>query len=110
LIVDGLHCFSNLWAACDSAIYNNVDVNDNNYVMKQDWINRLNKYAKRYFDNDINKAILCLKDVFLLHKWSKVTKNYEPVDFTTLNIKPKYTNIDELGAIACNGDQCEINF
>ena len=52
----------------------------------------------------------CLKDVFLLHKWTKIQQNLTPIDFNTQLETKKFTDIDTMGAIACQGGECEITF
>ena len=44
-----------------------------------------------------------LKDCQILAKWNVIQETYVPIDWSELKIKD-YTNIDELGALACNID------
>jgi len=44
----------------------------------------------------------------LLHKWTKIQQNMQPIDFLTGLSKKMYTDIDTMGAIACAGGACEI--
>ena len=68
------------------------------------------KFADSYFMNDLKEAEYCLKDVFLLHKWTKIQQNMEPIDFVTeLEIK-KFTDVDTIASAACVGGACEITF
>jgi len=55
-------------------------------------------------------AEYCLKDVFLLHKWTKIQQNLTHIDFNTQLETKKFTAIDTMGAIACQGGACEITF
>jgi hypothetical protein len=48
--------------------------------------------------------------VFLLHKWTKIQQNLNPIDFNTQLETKKYTDIDTMGAVACQGGACEITF
>ena len=40
--------------------------------MRAEWIRRFNKFADNYFMKDTAETANCLKDVFLLHKWTKI--------------------------------------
>ena len=109
LIVDGLHAFGHLWTACNALLFNNtIEENEFNSLLKRDWIRRAKQYADRYFNSDINKMTNCLKDVSLYHRWIEINRDFKSIDFQTIEIKPSYTDVDKLGAIACSGDQCTI--
>lgn len=106
LIVDSHRGFDNLWDACDVVMYGQSqhgELGD----LRCDWIRRFNKFAETYFDGNVKKASYCMKDVHLLHKWNKIVKNYQPVDFTELS-KKEYTDISDYAAIACQGNGCEV--
>lgn len=111
LIVDGLHAFNNdLWKACSAVLNREMElskVNSEN-VLQLDWIRRAKKFARRYFKNDIQLMTYCLKDLYLLHKWEVVTRSFKPIDWKTADVKPKYTEVSKLGAVACSGGTCEI--
>lgn len=109
LIVDSLHAFGHLWTACNALLFNNtIEENEFNSLLKRDWIRRAKQYADRYFNSDINKMTNCLKDVSLYHRWIEINRDFKSIDFQTIEIKPSYTDVDKLGAIACSGDQCTI--
>ena len=78
--------------------------------LNAEWIRRFKKFADNYFMNDLKEAEYCLKDVFLLHKWTKAQQNLSPIDFVSqLEIK-KFTDVDTIGSAACVGGACEITF
>ena len=78
--------------------------------LNAEWIRRFNKFADNYFMKDTKEAEYCLKDVFLLHKWTKAQQNLSPIDFVSqLEIK-KFTDVDTIGSAACVGGACEITF
>lgn len=113
LIVDSLHAFDNdLWDACEAVVNINFPLTGDRYkvLLKKDIVRRLKKFAKNYFKNDLEKAITCLKDVHLYHKWVNINRNFKKIDFTEVNLKPTFTNVGEMGALACNGPggSCEI--
>lgn len=78
--------------------------------LNAEWIRRFNKFADNYFMGDLKETEYCLKDVFLLHKWEKIQQNLSPVDFVTQLSQKEFTDIDTMGAIACQGGACEITF
>ena len=78
--------------------------------LNKEWIRRFNKFADNYFMGDTKETEYCLKDVFLLHKWTKIQQNYSAVDFVTQLTEKRFTDIDTMGAMACHGGACEITF
>lgn len=111
LIVDALHYFGDdLWAACKCLQDKKEPISGNReqVLLKKYWIDRAKKFAKNYFKNDINKMILCLKDVHLFHKWQTITRQFKEVDFSTILSKPEYKEVSEFASMACSGGACEI--
>lgn len=78
--------------------------------LNAEWIRRFNKFADNYFMGDLKETEYCLKDVYLLHKWEKIQQNLNPVDFVTQLSQKEFTDIDTMGAAACQGGACEITF
>jgi len=114
LIVDGLELFNNnLWQACDfiSQEDRKLEGTNQQILLKQTWISRAKKFAKRYF-KDIEDLIFCMKDVHLYHKWVNIERVQRNLDIEPLlsQTKPEYTAIDTLGAQSCYGGACEIEF
>lgn len=111
LIVDGLHYFdNNLWEATDYVKNSDKKLvgTREEVLLKKDWIRRAKKYAKNYFDGDIEQTIYCMKDVHLWHKWNKISQTFKIPDFKNILNKPEYKDADTMGAIACSGDGCEL--
>lgn len=110
LVVEALKTFESLWMACATAqgYGEDLSLDNHNNNMKKDWVRRFLNYAKNYFNDDVQKAEYCLKDVYLLHKWQKIQQNYKPIDFNTKLQRAAYTDIDTMGAQACSGGACEI--
>lgn len=76
---------------------------------KIDWVRRANQFADRFFNGDVKKMTYCLKDVYNNHKWNKIQRNMVEMDWESLNLKPSYIDVDEMGAISCSGvGGCEI--
>lgn len=78
-----------------------------NYTIKKDWIRRAIQFSERYFPST-KEMIYCLKDVNNYHKWLEINRDIKNIDWLSLNVKPKYHDINTTGAIACNGNSCEI--
>lgn len=120
LIVDGLDAFEGkLWTAIDTAFryinpdhYTGLNLFHNKdlfkYDEKVDWCKRFIKFTKNYTDGDFQKCNYLLKDVYNLHKWNKISLNYQPVNWDTVKAEETFTDIDSMGAIACSGASCEI--
>ena len=112
LVVDGLDAFPNLWQACATAqgMGDDLSLETSDNALKKDWVRRFNSFAENYLDGDIKKAEYCLKDSYLLHKWNKINKNFKPITWKEDLTEKKYTEVDTLGAAACVGGGCEIEF
>ena len=112
MVVDGLKAFDNLWNACSTAqgYGEDLTLDDSSTVMKKDWVRRFHNFADNYLDGDMKQAEYCLKDAYLLHKWKKIQANLQQVDWAEDITEKKYTDVDTLGAAACAGGACEIDF
>tara|TARA_R110000868_G_scaffold25423_11_gene99244 strand:- start:60 stop:2288 length:2229 start_codon:yes stop_codon:yes gene_type:complete len=108
LIVDGLKVFDNLWEACtyvkQSLFSSDGNVNTDT-IMKDDWCRRFDKFSKNYFDGNLHETEMCLKDIYLLHKWEKIQQNFSPVEFVNDLHERKYIDVDTLAAASCAGVQ-----
>ena len=111
-MVDALGAFDNLWTACATAQGYGDDITLDNSAnsVKRDWIRRFNNFADNYLKSDLKMAEYCLKDSHLLHKWEKINKNFAPILWTEDLTEKKYTDVDTIGAVACQGGACEIDF
>jgi ribonucleoside-triphosphate reductase len=111
LIVDGLHYFNNdLWSACDLIKDKNLPITGtrDQVLLKKYWLSRAKKFAKNFFDNDIQKLVYCLKDVHLLHKWEVINREMYSVNFGKILNKPAFKDISDYASAACSGGSCEI--
>lgn len=111
LIVDGLHYFNNnLWEATDAILNKNLKIGGSrvDLLLKKDWIKKAKRFAKNYFDGDLDKLVFCMKDVHLWHKWNTISREDLKVDFTKILTKPEFKDISDYAAVACSGGQCEI--
>lgn len=108
LIVDSNTGFRDLWEACYIARFNGQECGEMKDI-QSDWIRRFIKFADTFFDGDQMKAEYCLKDVHLLHKWNKITKNLKVFDFREHLREEVEIDVDTMGAQVCSPTQgCEI--
>ena len=112
MVVDALKCFRNLWDACSTAqgFGENITEESSANALKRDWVRRFKQFAENYTDGDIKKAEYCLKDAYLLHKWNKIQDNLSEINWLEDVREKKYTDVDTIGAAACAGGACEIDF
>ena len=111
LVVDGLHYFNdNLWVACDMVINKSIPLTGTKeqVILRKYWLARVKKFAKNFFDGNIQKAIYCIKDIHLFHKWEVIGRQFKPVDFNKILNKPEFKDISNTAAQACSGGSCEI--
>ena len=60
--------------------------------------------------NSRNKCADCLKDVYNLHKWWKITCAASDIDWATQLPPKEFTAVDTLAAAGCSGGACELAF
>lgn len=114
LIVDGLHAFDgDLWKACMYVLDRTLPLEGSREKIfyQKDWIRRAKKFAKNYFRKDLKKMTYALKDVHRFYRYMTIKKNAKAIDWSKYKeVKPEYEDVDTLGAIACAGGACEIDF
>jgi len=112
LVVDAIKVFPNLWDACSTAQGFGLDITleSAENSARQDWVRRFNNFGSNYLKGDSKKAEHCLKDSYLLHKWNKIQTNLKQIDWIDDLTEKKYTDVDTLGAAACAGGSCDIDF
>lgn len=109
LIVESFKGFGDLWTATFIAQQDEKDrPHGEQNDLGAEWIRRFNKFANNYFEGDKKTAEYCLKDVYLLHKWTKIQQNMKPIDFKTGLSKKTYVDIDTTAASSCYAGACEI--
>lgn len=120
LIELGLQVFDNLWEACDFAlIAEQQDMAQqrlSSCVKKSDvyldisnkfkFLEKVNSFANKYFDNDIRKLTYCMKDVYNWKRYYDIDKSFVSVDYTQLFEDNDNTTF-ELEP-ACSGGSCLI--
>lgn len=113
LIVDGLKAFNgNLWAACDTVCGwgEKLDPESSDDLLKRDWVRRAEKFARNYFGGETVQMTNCLKDCHNLHKWETIQREIKGIDFSKELEAKKFVDMDTMGAVACSGGACEIEF
>jgi ribonucleoside-triphosphate reductase len=111
LIIESFSAFPDLWVATSTAQQDEEDRPlGEQHDRAAEWIRRFHKFADNYFGGDQKMAEYCLKDVHLLHRWTKIQQNMIEIDFTERMTTRKYIDIDTMGSIACAGQACEVSF
>jgi len=88
-----------------------LDNYEESYHLKQDWIRRALQFADRYFDGNVRQMTYCLKDVYNLKLWCDLKREYVDVDWSkAYEENATFEDIDTLGAIACAGGKCTVDF
>jgi len=113
MITRALDAFdNNLCNACSTALGYGEDLSTETHenAMKRDWVRSFKKFASKWFAGDMYITSDMLKDVYNLHKWSKITSNIRDIAWAAELHEKRYTDADTLGAVACSGGTCEIVF
>ena len=109
LIVHAQKAFGeqNLWKACNCV--NGLDRIDETNECQVNWINRVKKFADRYFDGDIRRVTYLLKDVDNLKLWCDLNRTTVEIDWSKVEEPDPYVlAIDTTAAASCAGGKCEI--
>lgn len=107
LIEAGLTAYNNdLWNAINTALGFGEKLTDSSIdLLKRDFVRRFNKFATR-FDN-VNVCADCVKDVYNLHKWSNILKNFKYINWDEHLTEKTYIEADTLVGAACSGGSCD---
>ena len=115
LIVDGMHAFNdNLWEACRVALEYQAGAQATaplpSDVLQRDWVRRFYAFAHNFFEGNVSTSTHCLKDCYNLHKWVSIMRTLEEVDFVSDIDTEVLIEVDSMGAQACAGGVCEVQF
>jgi len=106
IIESGLKAFSgDLWAASDCLLGVGEPIETVDWV-KGEWLIAAIKFADSHFDGEVRKMTYCLKDIYNLKMWEKLSLEYKDVDWTEMC--EKEDNIDFQQESACAGGACEM--
>ena len=116
LITSGLTVFKHLWTATDAARFDKIDkprVKDDlmtkiDKEKKLDWIRKMKKFAKNYVNNDLDKAVRCLKEIAILHQYNKLKNESKQIDWTEVDFSTEAMQNAANIEAACAGGGCEI--
>jgi ribonucleoside-triphosphate reductase len=105
LIELGLNAFdNNLWAACDYMTLEQAS--DTDSEDKKLFAIKMQRFAKKYFDEDLKRLTYCMKDVYNWKRYTDLFNSFSKVDYTQLlETEDNTTGIEE---ISCAGGACLI--
>lgn len=106
-VIEGaLYSFGgDLWGACDCLLGVGLPLHEVDMV-KQEWAKSAIKFADSHFSGDVRKMTYCLKDIYNLKLWEKLSQEYRDVDWTLM--REEDDNVDFQQDSACAGGSCEL--
>ena len=112
LVTRAIDSFSDLWQAIACATGRGESLSNQTHenAGKRDWVRQFDKFAANNFDGDKEKTGDCLKDVYNLHKWHKITNKVTDIDLKDFLKQKRFVDADSLAGAACAGGVCEITF
>lgn len=126
LVTRALDAFGDLWKAVSSAqgYGEDLSIPSHENAAKRDWVRQFLKFAVNHYPvkrtsaeqlfgmtpGDKDKTGDLLKDVYNLHKWSRITRNLPDVDIRDYLRKKEFVDVGTLSGAACAGGVCEIQF
>ena len=112
LVTRALDAFGDLWKATSCAMGYGEDISKECHetVAKRDWVRQFKKFAKNHFKDNLNLTGDCLKDVYNLHKWTKIANNMPNIDIREHLKRKQFVDVGTLAGAACAGGACEIDF
>ena len=94
-----------LWAASDAVLGTGERLLEVNMV-KRAWAQSAIKFAESHFDGDVRKMTYCLKDIYNLKLWEKLSKEYRDVNWTAMT--EDGDNVEFTQEAVCSGGSCEL--
>lgn len=126
LVTRAMDAFGDLWKAVSTAqgYGEDLSIPAHENSAKRDWVRQFLKFAVNHFPDgeeevvelvyvpkgDTNKAGDLLKDVYNLHKWTKITRQLPDIDIRDYLRRKEFVDVGTLSGAACSGGQCEIQF
>lgn len=123
VIVNALRAFdNNLWEACDAALglgkplelgdvrgvgARKVKAMAHAIEEKENWIERVKRFADNYFNGDLRETTYCLKDVHNWKTWCDLHRTYQEVPWEHFFEDADNTKLAE--TVACGGGKCELS-
>ena len=108
LIEAGLNAFNmDLWNALNTALGYGEQLTDSSRdLLKRDFVRRFKKFSTKF--NDEVECSNCIKDVYNLHKWWKITNNINDLDWDEHLVTKTYSDVGDNVGTACAGGKCDI--
>jgi intein/homing endonuclease len=118
IIDDALRAFNgDLWAACsaslsaftiDSLRKNKESVDHEEEIRKKklEWIEKVQKFAKKYYKNDVLRVTYLLKDVYNWKMWLDISKSHKKVDYSMMI--EEHNTTQGTNEVACAGGVCLV--
>ena len=98
-----------LWTAVSTAKGEGEPLTEHSKdLLKRDWVRKFFKFAKNF--KSVEACENCLKDVYNLHKWWKITNNMVPIDWAVDLGRKEFVDINTLGSSGCSGGSCDTEF
>lgn len=127
LVTRALDAFGDLWKAVSTAQGYGEDLSmpSHENSAKRDWVRQFLKFAANHFtvapaqdvagmlipQGDLSMAGDLLKDVYNLHKWTKIVQSIDTeADIREFVGKKQFVDVGTLTAAACSGGDCDITF
>jgi ribonucleoside-triphosphate reductase len=127
VVTRALDAFGDLWKAISTAQGYGEDLSSPTHEnsAKRDWVRQFLKFAANSFPTeplivspeltvprgDLNKTGDLLKDVYNLHKWTKITQSLDTsVDIRDFVGRKQFVDVGTLSGAACAGGACDITF
>lgn len=127
VVTRALDAFGDLWKAVSTAQGFGEDLSSPSHEnsAKRDWVRQFLKFAANYFptepirptaavsfpQGDLAMAGDLLKDVYNLHKWTKIQQMLDAdADIREFVGRKQFVDVGTLSGAACAGGQCDITF
>lgn len=127
VVTRALDAFGDLWKAVSTAQGYGEDLSlpTHENATKRDWVRQFLKFAANHFPvepirltpdievpvGDLNKTGDLLKDVYNLHKWTKIMQVLDAdADIREFVGKKQFVDVGTLSGAACAGGACDITF
>lgn len=127
VVTRALDAFGDLWKAVSTAQGYGEDLSlpSHENAAKRDWVRQFLKFAANHFpvertaaeqqfdvpQGDLSMTGDLLKDVYNLHKWTKITRSLDTqADIRDFVGAKQYVDVGTLAGAACAGGVCEIQF
>lgn len=112
LVTRAIDSFGDLWQAiaCANGTGESLANQTHENAGKRDWVRQFDKFALNNFESNKEKTGDCLKDVYNLHKWHKITNKVTDIDLRDFLKQKRFVDVDSLSGAACSGGVCEVTF